>query len=951
MSFGNDIGFVDTKQFRQCVLNIANERLGLILRTLDEGSGVRISNIAGILVLLDSTYKSEVPSTIYAMHLKSIAYESGRFLCSTTSVVSDLIFEETRGEFLSQNIASFLFPNRRFAQSNYTDVKLRNLYLSIIKAYFGGSTLSNITEALYDFTNVASTLIENYTTAEGGYNEPAVQFTFSVNINVDDPRIKDLSQLQTDIEFLVNIIKPAHTYYTTNFLYEENLDVFRQGCTTVKDASGYVVITHDGFETKIKQTNTSVCDVMHMDAYDYGYEDIRKYCNKLAAILVENEIIGLQASPRIGSGIIGGNWTSSSPYTFHTNYGPFGKPDGSLATYTGDITVYQNNIPVPVLEIFPLSSSFTLGFIPASGDVISVDYYFLKDYTGVLITNNINSVINNYSNQSTDISYKTVLFPTEYNPISPDPLVTSFKYKGLDFFYSSVLNCPENLEFNALGLRNKLNDSSLFKSFGYDQNQYNTSLYETTPIVPLSLDKKDVWRRLPYQEFRLNNSEFLMNVHEDRLYGEIHYESYDPFYSVLEIDTETNGGVTSLLYPVCEDSIHGMMMNITLTNDETITSLGAEFESGIFYTYPFPLASSGYTPLNDENYVLILSQATWTYPPGEIRGYFEGNISQEHMLIHDVSLETYSGAEENFGELWNRDPSENPFYHNPIPASGYEMSDRGYLFNIFRDDNPPTICPIHLDDLYREYYKDVPYFINNDLFSITNSSSGYTLYGNKVKDADTALTPIYDYYTLSGFTMNSYTIMSQQVFTIRNRAINPPLIFMSMTARILNDNLMRLSNVTKGMDYDLTGVIIVGERIIRLDNTLPINIAIGLADTDIVNADFIAIDRLDVSNEAISVVAPGGVPDMTFVTLRDITAVFEVDNKTRHGEYDLTNSEITNPTNISLDASLPINIALGLGIDDDVFSLFTTEEDERPEHLFNYPVIRGILRGYEIAPV
>ena len=136
MAFGgNTNGFTDTKSFRRCVLEKANQRLGLIIKTLAEGNGSQVSKDLGMINLLDSTYKSDVPSTIYAMHLKAVAFESGRFLCTSADVGDDIIFDSTRGEYLSQNIASFLFPKNRFSQTTSTDEAVRNFYLSIVEPF------------------------------------------------------------------------------------------------------------------------------------------------------------------------------------------------------------------------------------------------------------------------------------------------------------------------------------------------------------------------------------------------------------------------------------------------------------------------------------------------------------------------------------------------------------------------------------------------------------------------------------------------------------------------------------------------------------------------------------------------------------------------------------------------------------------------------------------------
>ena len=114
-----------------------------------------------------------------------------------------------------------------------------------------------------------------------------------VIIQIDDPRIKDVTKLQSDITFLLNIIKPAHTFYETKFIFSEIIDSFGSGCTLVTDIHGDPIITHDGFEIKTKNPgqNTAICDVFHIDTYDYYYEDLRKKNKSTSSTYIEGEIV------------------------------------------------------------------------------------------------------------------------------------------------------------------------------------------------------------------------------------------------------------------------------------------------------------------------------------------------------------------------------------------------------------------------------------------------------------------------------------------------------------------------------------------------------------------------------------------------------------------------------------------------------------------------------------
>lgn len=715
----NNAGFLDTKNFRKNILNKAYERWGVITRTPVEGSGTKVNKDTGLLSLLDSYYKSDVPSTNYALHLKAIAFESARSLIISEKARDDIHFNTSRGEYLSQNLGSFLFPFNRLSTTEKTDNEARNFYLSIIEAYFGGSTKENIEKSLVKFLQgVKINILENFLLArEDGTIDPVInKFTFDVLININDPRIRNINQVQQDVEFLLSIVKPAHTFFSTKFIFNEFLDSFINICTMLRDLSGNPLVTHDGFEIKIKGNNTAICDTKHIDYFDYYYEDIRKPFDVPKVNKIENEIVQLedvdreipnffQASPRVPYSNFGGNWENSNPNTFHTKYGPFGKEDGNLAENLEDIEVRVNGELVEIIEIFPLSAAFTLKETPPENSLIQVSYFVLKNYIGGLITNDPDSVINNYRNYATEHFYSNVLLPTGYIPIGSSqefPIwEESYKYKGFDLFNSSVLNSPLTLNFNEPNSRSKLNDYSIVKSKGYDFDEYSVSLREGIPIFPKSLELPEVLRRLKNQEFVMNVSEFNLNSTEDRMFGEIHQFSYHSFFSYLEVDSINNQGNKGFLKPIGEEDIGGFQLDLSRTLEETVNPLGTEFENS-FYASPLienffynkeyeesDFSSSGFSArdvpassvggpfrfvslTNTLEDVLLGGAAGWevtnsptkswgnfspiadNYPSEiDVNYNFGGNYSQYHMLYNDTYHEFYTSlsAQDSFPDV------------------------------------------------------------------------------------------------------------------------------------------------------------------------------------------------------------------------------------------------------------------------------------------------------------
>jgi len=647
---GSKKGLIDTKKFRKCVLEKSNTRLGLQINTISEGSGAYLKNATGLINLLDSSYKTSVPSPLYAQQLEGVTLESGRFLCTVEEAINDLIFSTTRGEFFSQNIASFLFPGNRFSQTDSTDVLVRNFYLSIIKAYFGGSTKSNIEDSLEQFIGAPIGLIENYLTDRDLSRDTFdkfKQFTFQVLINADDPRIDDLNLAQKDTEFLLNIIKPAHTYFEANLIFEELLEVFQAGCELIVDEQGLPIVTPDGFETKAKLSPTSICATSHFDLYDYGYEDTRKQCQTKNLLYVENEDIANQAAPRYARSVIGGMWSSSDKSLYHTNKAPLMKETGELADSPSDVEVFVNGTQVTVLEIYALSGVVKLASIPNITDTVTINYWYGKGVTTTLNTNDLDTVLNNWNENSTEYPYKSVLWPAEdFTSDAPEPLQNNYTYKGFDLFYSSVLNCPETLLYNEFNLRNRLNDALPFNSLVLDT--YHTTLGEDTSLIPKSLDKTDKWNRLNLQALALTKPCHKLTVKEDKILGEIHKTLYHPFFSALEIENTTNNGQEELVSSVCEQDTFSLDFDFSNSAAENLEKLKSydHFHTNIHE------ANSEYV-LNGENH------------------------GQVHIRIDDLQSETVTPVLEDMDTL-DMNLFEKEYYQNPwFITNDTEANDTG----------------------------------------------------------------------------------------------------------------------------------------------------------------------------------------------------------------------------------------------------------------------------------
>jgi len=980
MSFnGSKSGITDTKNFRINILQKANQRLGVIVKGISEGNGTQVNKNSGMLSLLDNYYKSDVPSTNYSMHLKAVAFESARSLIIAENTKDDIYFKTTRGEYLSQNIASFLFPFSRFPTTDKTDNESRNFYLAIIEAYFGGSTKNNIEKSLIRFLDgVDIGILENFLLARsGGSLDPILnKFTFDVLVNVSDARIKDVNKLQNDIEFLLSIIKPAHTTFQTKLIFSEFFDVFRNICSYLTDGNGERVVSPDGFEIKIKGTNTSICDTYHIDLYDYYYEDLRKPSTTFGISQIDGEIVQdnnlkfFQASPRVPISTLGGNWDLSDVRQFHTKYGPYAKPDGNIADSVEDIKVYVDGIQVDVLNIFPLSGAFTLVVNPSDESVVTVDYKVVRNFTGALITNDADSVINNFRNSGTEHNYSNVLPPTGFNPVGENPDYNvweqSIRYKGFDLFNSSVLNNPLTLNLNEADSRSRLNDYNVFKSFGYDFDQYNTKLREDTPLFPVSLDLKDFARRLYQQEIILNNTEYAMNTTEDRMFGEIHQQSYHPFYSALEIESVNNGGNIGILTTIEEDPISGLQIDFGRAFEDFIPRLGQDYDCQ-FYTFPSgsgfinasgfesysaaDLVASGYATLtNDTNCVIFGGSGSWdisesptnqwnsfdpvadSYPLVPMVNYhFGGNHGQMHILVNDVHLENYTKLEALDSLPYVIEEVKDIPYENLITLSYNQIIDaRSFRIRDFKKPLSLTFqvnYPIHcLDNSEATAIKTVEL---SSITSVKNIRNEYDndnnivntliqdydianliLFGDKVYQLDESnLTNINIGYQSGDEVLISYTTTSkmndhQELV----RQIAPLNEIKFITAEPIH-SIISVYNSTKSQFYDISNYEILGDRVINLRKDSLINQGIGFNLSDIVIVDYVKINTI---REVVPLTAlSGNFLKFEINSPHEIITAYQVKNISKGQFYDLTNLSVLNTNIILLADSSLRNILIG----------------------------------------
>lgn len=539
MSFVDNSGIDDTKASRQAIMTKANVILNSMLSSLG------------------SIYVSSNAFPLYAVQLKALAIEAARILVNGEAVYNDLIFKTTRPEFFYQNIETFLFFNQSFAFGNMDDVAARSFLLALIKAYFKGATLSSIETAIeLAVEGQAVVQLQELYLQERQANvytsdTATLNHVFLVSILAASSSV-DIITLQSNIAFLTSLIKPAHTHLTTRFIFTDGGTGDGSGgwggpCLYLKDPiTNLPLVTPDGFEVAQKTHEPQICDTLHFDLFNYGYEDYRDNCFGLTDISITNEPPAFQPDA----------------YTITTRLGPIGNGHGGLIDNVNQVTVTVNGNPVAVQNVNALTGVITLVNPIPSGALVLITYSYLTRYVGVLTTNNPNTVINQFdpfTDSLPSFGYSSVIWAPVIAAEDITPVSCQYKYQGYDGLNSSLLNDIQTLVFNKVGNRNKLNDYSTFESYNY-QDSYFVTLNYGVPLFVIRQEKSLISPDSSRSVFRLNDpssrlNSLVYNILGGTLAWQVTTDVVPKVYADLEFTSSCTGTRTDVLKPACESGL------------------------------------------------------------------------------------------------------------------------------------------------------------------------------------------------------------------------------------------------------------------------------------------------------------------------------------------------------------------------------------------------------------
>jgi len=189
---------------------------------------VYYNNVRGLqdrlLSNLPSNYTKSRSLNI-GLFFEVVAKELGCVQQSASDISEDKYHENTRVEYLFQILGDSLFLGENTINEGLTDKSYRDFLIKVRNAYFGGSRKDNIESSVSDIIGLPVSLKEAYLNLRKDNSFYTLKDTHRMffDIFMDEANTSEIGLLLEDIEFFINLIKPAHTLYETRLIWTEEL--------------------------------------------------------------------------------------------------------------------------------------------------------------------------------------------------------------------------------------------------------------------------------------------------------------------------------------------------------------------------------------------------------------------------------------------------------------------------------------------------------------------------------------------------------------------------------------------------------------------------------------------------------------------------------------------------------------------------------------------------------
>jgi len=177
-----------------------------------------------VLTLLPSNYPKELSTNLGILN-RTMAREVARINMSMEAINGDKEYAQTRPEYLQQILGERLFLADKIAPEGYNDQTYRDYLQSIKSAYLAGSKVTVLEALASKFTGLPIHIRELYKEARKLNSSYTVRDSnkMLVEVVVDALQLAgyDINKLKADLDFFINLTRPAHVLYDTRLIWTE----------------------------------------------------------------------------------------------------------------------------------------------------------------------------------------------------------------------------------------------------------------------------------------------------------------------------------------------------------------------------------------------------------------------------------------------------------------------------------------------------------------------------------------------------------------------------------------------------------------------------------------------------------------------------------------------------------------------------------------------------------
>lgn len=515
-----------------------------------------------LLNVLPSNYISTIGSTNYGIALRSYAVEFAKIKLALEDIQADgyiasEAYASQRADIVYQNLGSLLAIDRDLNLTIFSSQEFHQFLLSLVEIFFGGATPANIKKGIEIFVNEdnVATILENFLDARGPNSvfDISDQFGFRVDFELTENITTNFTDIGVKLDFLIRLIKPAHTLYQLRFLFTDLIDFIRNADDSFYKPGGN----------------------------QHNYEDARRYCEGVAG----RDRLGHNAVRTVTNEV----HTGTAGIYIWTVFGPLSKNqvEPELAEVS-DVVVTVNAVSVAISSLSAAEGLITLAAPVLITDTVTVSYYWWKQAEFQLLLNTPGQGLSDPNFAHTRFEAYWVL-----NDVVPqEPLQVTWSYSAFERGYSAVLNDPTALLLNEnphklkdpitgrpYGQHHVLNWSNHVESVAIEEHVLN----EGTPLVEMREAADPVFEfALAYEVLESQGwGELPWGENESGWGGPSEDFATDSSYDRWVVTTQGGPYIGPVATSVTESGIAGLL---TIACEEALAATVGSFDD----TFAFP---------------------------------------------------------------------------------------------------------------------------------------------------------------------------------------------------------------------------------------------------------------------------------------------------------------------------------------------------------------------------